>query len=141
MPHVDDCRLMDLRTIHDQRGAISFVEAGVDVPFRVERVYWTYDVPSRASRAGHAHRTLYQLYVAMSGSFDVHLDDGRQQRVVTLRHPNEGLLMVPGIWRDLHGFSSNACLMVLASQLFDEADYIREHDQFLQWVRAGRPAG
>lgn len=140
MAHVDDCKSVELRTIYDHRGSISFVESGVDFEFPVKRAYWTYDVPSRASRAGHSHRRLRQLYVAISGSFDVHLDDGEQQRIVALRHPNEGLLMVPGIWRELHGFSSNACLLVLASELFDESDYIREHADFMAWVKAGRPA-
>ena len=95
MAHVDDCRLVELRTVFDHRGSISFVESGVDFEFPIKRAYWTYDVPSRASRAGHAHLKLRQLYVAMSGSFQVHLDDGEHQRVVTLSHPNEGLLMVP----------------------------------------------
>ncbi len=133
--HVDDCRLVELRTVYDHRGSISFVESGVDFEFPIKRAYWTYDVPSRASRAGHAHLKLRQLYVAMSGSFQVHLDDGVNQRIVTLSHPNEGLLMVPGIWRELHGFSSNACLLVLASELFDESDYIREHADFMRWFR------
>jgi WxcM-like, C-terminal len=139
VPHVEDCRSVELRTVFDHRGSISFVESGVDFSFPIKRAYWTYDVPSRASRAGHAHRGLRQLYVAISGSFQVHLDDGVHQRVVALSHPNEGLLMVPGIWRELHGFSSNACLLVLASELFDEADYIREHTDFMRWVQAGRP--
>lgn len=137
--HVDGCKLLDLRTVYDHRGSISFVESGVDIGFEVKRVYWTYDVPSRASRAGHAHRQLRQLYVAVSGSFQVHLDDGVNQKVIALRHPNEGLLMVPGVWRELHGFSSNACLMVLASEHFDETDYLREHVDFMAWVQAGRP--
>ena len=139
MAHVNDCRSVELRTVDDHRGSISFVESGVDFEFPVQRVYWTYDVPSRATRAGHSHRRLQQLYIAISGSFDVHLDDGEHQRVVPLRHPNEGLLMVPGIWRELHNFSSNACLLVLASALFDESDYIREHADFQRWVAAGRP--
>lgn len=134
LAHVDDCRLVELRTVYDHRGSISFVESGRDVDFEVRRVYWTYDVPSRASRAGHAHRALHQLYVAMSGAFDVHLDDGRQQRVVTLKHPNQGLLIGPGIWRELHHFSSGACLMVLASEHFDEGDYLRDHAAFMAWL-------
>lgn len=137
MAHVDDCRLTPLRTVYDERGALSFVEGGTDVPFEVRRVYWTYDVPSRASRAGHAHRTLKQLYVAMSGAFEVHLDDGSRQRVQRLAHPNEGLLIGPGIWREIRNFSSGSCLMVLASAPFDEADYIREHAAFVAWTQTG----
>ena len=138
-PHVDDCRVVELRTVYDHRGSISFCESGVDIEFPVKRVYWTYDVPSRASRAGHAHRQLQQLYVAVSGSFQVHVDDGERERVITLSHPNEGLLISPGLWRELHGFSSNACLLVLASELFDESDYIRDRDDFRRWVAEGRP--
>ncbi|MFZ2986733.1 sugar 3,4-ketoisomerase [Ideonella sp.] len=139
MAHISDCRSVELRTVYDHRGSISFVESGRDFEFPVKRVYWTYDVPSRASRAGHAHRKLLQLYIAISGSFDVHLDDGVNQSVIALRHPNEGLLMSPGIWRELRNFSSNACLLVLASEHFDEDDYIREHAAFMQWVQEGRP--
>lgn len=136
MAHVDDCRLIELRTVFDHRGSLSFVEAGVDVEFDVRRAYWVYDVPSRASRAGHSHRALRQLYVAMSGAFEVHLDDGLRQREVTLSNPGQGLLIVPGIWRELHGFSSNACLLALASDHFSEADYIRDHGEFLRWARS-----
>lgn len=135
MAHVDDCHLVEVRTVFDERGSISFVEAGVDFAFPVRRAYWTYGVPAQASRAGHAHRRLQQLYVAVAGSFTVHLDDGCQQRVVMLDRPDRGLLMTPGIWRELHDFSPGACLLVLASELFDEADYIREHARFQSWVR------
>lgn len=137
MAHVDDCRLIELRTVFDHRGSLSFVEAGVDLAFEVRRAYWVYDVPSRASRAGHAHRALRQMYVAMSGAFTVYLDDGQRQREVTLSNPAQGLLIVPGIWRELRSFSSNACLLALASDHFAEADYIRDHDGFLDWVRHG----
>jgi hypothetical protein len=126
-----------LRTVFDHRGSLSFVEAGVDVAFEIRRVYWVYDVPSRASRAGHAHRALRQLYVAMSGAFRVHLDDGWQQREVLMSNPNQGLLITPGIWRELHEFSSNACLLVLASDHFEEADYIRDHAEFMRAARSG----
>jgi hypothetical protein len=134
---VDDCLLVELRTVFDHRGSLSFVEAGVDVAFEIRRVYWVYDVPSRASRAGHSHRALRQLYVAMSGAFRVHLDDGWQQREVLMSNPNQGLLITPGIWRELHEFSSNACLLVLASDHFEEADYIRDHAEFMRAARSG----
>jgi hypothetical protein len=109
----------------------------VDVAFEIRRVYWVYDVPSRASRAGHSHRALRQLYVAMSGAFRVHLDDGWQQREVLMSNPNQGLLITPGIWRELHEFSSNACLLVLASDHFEEADYIRDHAEFMRAAQSG----
>lgn len=140
VPHVDDCRVVSLRSVLDYRGAISFVESGVDFDFPVKRVYWTYDVPAQASRAGHAHRQLLQLYVAVAGSFEVFLDDGLHQRTVPLGHPDKGLLIVPGIWREVHHFSNHACLLSLASEHYDENDYIRLHTVFRQWVAAGRPA-
>jgi len=134
LAHVDDCRLVQIRTIHDERGSISFAETGVDFDFPILRAYWTYGVPPGASRAGHAHLQLHQLYVAVTGAFDVSMDDGTHQRTVRLTHPGEGLLMTPGIWRELHHFTPGAGLLVLASALFDEADYIREHADFMRWV-------
>lgn len=137
MPSVHDCRLMDIRTVFDHRGAIAFVEGGIDIPFEIKRVYMTYDIPTYATRAGHAHRALRQLYIATSGAFDVILDDGREKRSVTLSRPAVGLLIGPGIWREITNFSANACLLVLASAHYDETDYIREHADFLAEVAAG----
>jgi hypothetical protein len=129
--HVDDCQLLDIRTIFDHRGSISFIEAGIDIGFPIRRVYWTYDVPSRSTRAGHAHYRLEQIYVAISGSFDVLMDDGKMTRTIHMNHPDIGLALRPGIWRKIINFSSNACLMVLASDLYDESDYIRDYNEFL----------
>lgn len=131
MASVDDCRLLDIRTVFDHRGTIAIVENEIDIGFEIKRVYWTFDIPSQAVRAGHAHRSLQQLYVAVSGSFEVQLDDGQRQSSVRLYRPDQGLLLVPGIWREISHFSSNACLLVMASALYDEADYIREHRDFL----------
>lgn len=136
-PCVDDCRLLDIRSVFDHRGVIGIIEGGQDIPFQIARVYITYDIPSSASRAGHAHKSLQQLYIAASGAMDVHLDDGTRQRTVTLRQPGRGLLMMPGIWREIDHFSANAVLLVLASAPYDEADYVREHDDFLAMARAG----
>ncbi|MDB5971546.1 MAG: WxcM-like protein [Hydrocarboniphaga sp.] len=136
MATVDDCRLMDIRTVFDHRGTIAIVESELDVGFPIRRVYWTFDIPSQAVRAGHAHRALQQVYVAASGSFEVLLDDGERQSSIRLYRPDQGLLLVPGIWREISHFSSNACLLVIASELYDEADYIRDHADFL----AGRTA-
>jgi dTDP-4-dehydrorhamnose 3,5-epimerase-like enzyme len=140
MAHVDDCQLFDLRSVFDHRGTIAIVEAGQDIGFEIQRMYWTFDIPSRATRAGHAHRALRQLYVAVSGSFDVHLYDGRNQRVVHLSRPDQGLTLGPGIWRELTRFSSNACLLVAASAHYDEADYIRELPDFQRLVDSGELA-
>ena len=137
MASVDDCKLIDIRSVYDQRGVLAFVEGGIDVAFEIRRTYWMFDIPSRTARAGHAHRTLRQLYVAVSGSFDVSLDDGRGVRSVRLSRPDQGLTLVPGIWREIVNFSSNACLLVLASELFDEADYVRDRAQFQRLVDEG----
>lgn len=131
MAHVDDCKTIDIRSVFDHRGTIAFVESGADLPFEIKRLYWTFDIPSHASRAGHAHRNLQQLYVAVSGSFEVFMDDGIRQKSVVLNQPAVGLLMTPGIWREISKFSSNACLLVAASDFFDENDYIRSHEEFL----------
>jgi hypothetical protein len=137
LPSVDDCHLVEIRTIRDDRGAIAIVEGGVDIPFEIARVYLTFDIPTFATRAGHAHLALRQLYIPTSGAFDVDLDDGRQQRRVTLSQPSVGLLLVPGIWREIRNFSANASLLVLASAHYDEADYVRDHDAFLARAAAG----
>ncbi|MGZ9809193.1 sugar 3,4-ketoisomerase [Pseudoroseicyclus sp. H15] len=137
MPSIDDCRLMDIHSVYDHRGSIAIVEGGKDIPFEIARVYLTFDIPSKATRAGHAHKRLWQLYIAASGAFDVHVDDGERQKVVTLRHPEEGLLLGPGIWREINNFSANAGLLVLASEHYDEAEYVRDHGEFLRLAAGG----
>ncbi|MBL4811296.1 MAG: WxcM-like domain-containing protein [Rhodobacteraceae bacterium] len=137
MASVDDCQLIDVRSVFDHRGAIAIIEGGMDIPFEIARVYMTYDIPTNATRAGHAHRALQQLYIAASGAFDVVLDDGQNTRTVTLRHPAQALYLGPGIWREIRNFSVNASLLVLASLHYDEADYVRDHGDFLQLANAG----
>lgn len=114
-------------------GNITVVENGITVPFDTRRVYYIYDVPGGEARGGHAHKHLYQLIVAAGGSFDVVLDDGNIKRTVTLNRPYYGLLLVPGIWRELNNFSSGAVCLVLASQPYDENDYIRDFNEFLKY--------
>ena len=121
--------LIDIPKIEDRRGNLSVIE-GDCVPFDIKRVYYLYDVPSGAFRGGHAHKKLYQFLVALSGSFDVRLKDGANEKIVTLNKPNKGLLIVPGIWRELENFSSGAVCLVLASEQFEEADYIRNYETF-----------
>lgn len=129
---IDDCKLVQLDKHHsDRKGNLSVVEGGKDVPFEVKRVYYLYDVPGGESRGGHAHKALYQLIVAVSGSFSVTLDDGVDKRTFVLNRPYQGLLVVPGIWRTLDDFSSGAVCMVLASEKYDEMDYVREYEEFL----------
>ncbi len=127
-----DCKLIDLRKIHDVRGNLTPIEGGVDVPFNIKRVYYLYDVPGGESRGAHAHKELYQLIVAANGSFTVTLDDGIEKKSFNLNRSYYGLLIVPGIWRDLNDFSSGAVLLCLASDHYDAADYIRDYDDFLK---------
>lgn len=129
---VDDCPVIELDKHSRPNGNITVVENGITVPFDIRRVYYLYDVPGGEERGGHAHRNLYQLIVAASGSFDVILDDGRNRRTVSLNRPYYGLLVRPGIWRELNNFSSGAVSLVLASELYDEDDYIREYSDFLK---------
>lgn len=135
MTDLNSCKMVTLSKIIDPtRGNLTVAEQRKDIPFDIKRVYWTYDVPSGECRGGHAHKQLYQLLVAMSGSFKVVIDNGKESRSVLLNHPWEGLLITPGIWRTLEDFSSGAVCMVLASELYDENDYIREYDDFVAWA-------
>lgn len=131
---VEDCGIIELDRHHSQRkGDISVVENGKEVPFDVKRIYYLYDVPGGADRGGHAHKDLYQLIVAASGAFTVELDDGTNKKAFTLNRPYQGLLVKPGIWRTLTDFSSGSICMVLASEKYDEKDYLRSHEEFLKW--------
>ena len=130
-----NCGVIELNKIHNRSGNITPVEGNLNIPFNIERVYYLYDVPSGGERGGHAHRELHQLIVAASGCFDVVLDDGRNKKVVELNRPNYGLLVVPGIWRELINFSSGAICLVLASQKYSETDYIREYIEFSKFKK------
>lgn len=127
---VYDCSIVPLSKIHNRAGNITIVEGENNVPFEVKRVYYLYDIPGGEDRGGHAHKDLFQLVVAASGSFNVLLDDGVNKKVVTLNRPDYGLMVVPGIWRELMEFSSGAICLVLASHLYDENDYLRDYDDF-----------
>ena len=128
---VEDCKLIDLPKISDPRGNLSFIEGGQHIPFDIKRVYYLYDVPGGSDRGSHAHKSLHQFIVAMSGSFDVVLDDGKQKQRFHLNRSYYGLYMCPMMWRDLDNFSSGAVCMVLASSHYDQADYIRDYQEFL----------
>ncbi|MES2722924.1 MAG: FdtA/QdtA family cupin domain-containing protein [Pseudomonadota bacterium] len=123
--------LINLPVISDPRGNLSVIESGAHVPFEIARVYYLYDVPSGSVRAGHAHLALHQLLIAVSGSFDVRLHDGTSEEVVTLNRPHIGLHIGPMHWREIDNFSSGSVCLVLASTVYDEADYIRDFDTFL----------
>jgi len=132
MYSLNDCRIIELPKITDPRGNLTFIEGSRHIPFDINRVYYLYDVPGGAERGGHAHRELNQLIVAMSGSFDIILDDGLEKRRFHLNRSYYGLYVCPMIWRELDNFSSGSVCMVLASNLYDEADYYRDYDQFMQ---------
>ncbi len=129
---VELCTIVDLPKISDPRGNLTFIEGKRHIPFDIQRVYYLYDVPGGAERGGHAHKALEQLIVAMSGSFDVVLDDGIERKRVHLNRSYRGLYVCPMIWRELDNFSSGSVCMVLASNKYDEADYYRDYQQFLR---------
>lgn len=127
---VYDCSVIEMDKHHHDTGNITVVENNLTVPFDTKRVYYLYDIPGGETRGGHAHKELSQLLIAVSGSFNVVLDDGNVKRTFVLNHPYQGLLIVPGIWRELTDFSSGAVCLVLASHRYDEDDYIRKYNDF-----------
>lgn len=136
---VFDCTIVELDKHHsDRKGNLTVVENGVTLPFDVKRVYYLYDVPGGESRGAHAHRELEQLIIAASGSFTVTLDDGQNKRSFFLNRPYQGLYVKPGLWRDLGDFSSGAVCMVLASEVYDAADYIRDYEEFVCFRANGK---
>jgi dTDP-4-dehydrorhamnose 3,5-epimerase-like enzyme len=132
-----DCHIIELNKIHNRSGNITAIEGEVDLPFCIRRVYYLYDVPGGAERGGHAHKELQQLIVATSGCFDVVLSDGKNRKVVELNRPYYGLYVVPGIWREIINFSSGAICLVLASHKYNENDYIRNYEDFIEFKENG----
>jgi hypothetical protein len=130
---VQDCKIIDLPKNHQLNGNLTSITNGVEVPFDVKRIYYLYDVPGGNSRGGHAHKALHQIMIALSGSFSVTLDDGQNKKTFMLNQPYQGLLIPPGLWRDLDNFSSGSICMVLASELYDEEDYFRDYNNFLDY--------
>ena len=127
---IKDCKLIDLPKIEDPRGNLTFIENNQHIPFDIKRVYYLYDVPGGALRAGHAHKTLHQFLIAMSGSFDVAVDDGQEKMNFHLNRSYYGLYIPPMVWREIDNFSSGSVCLALASDLFDEADYYRQYPDF-----------
>ena len=127
---LDDCKVLELPGVHDPRGGLTFLEGGKDVPFDIRRVYYLYDIPAGTRRAAHAHRALRQVYIALAGSLDVVLYDGRTERRITLSRPDQGLYLCPMIWRHVETESPGAVLLVLASDAYDESDYIRDRSHY-----------
>ncbi|MGV3696157.1 sugar 3,4-ketoisomerase [Flavobacterium sp.] len=129
MTSIHDSVILDITKVHDTRGNLSVIQ-GDSIPFEMKRVYYLYDIPSGGRRGGHSHKECQELLVALSGSFDVIVNDGNQQKTVTLNKPNIGLLIPSGIWRELENFSSGSVCLVLASAVFEEADYIRDFEDY-----------
>ena len=130
--NIDACKIISLPKITDSRGNLTFVEGKNHIPFDIKRVYYLYDVPGGAERGGHAHKGLKQLIIAMSGSFDVLLDDGTKKKRVHLNRSYNGLYVCPMIWRELDNFSSGSVCMVLASNEYEEQDYYRDYEEFMK---------
>ena len=129
---LSDCKILELPVVHDRRGNLTFVEEFKHIPFDLKRVYYLYDVPGGSQRGGHAHKNLHQLIVAMSGSFDVVLDDGKDKTRFHLNRSYQGLYICPMIWREMDNFSSGSVCMVLASDFYDEQDYFRDYSEFMR---------
>ncbi len=130
MTNINEVQIIEIPKVHDTRGNLSAIENEV-IPFEMRRVYYLYDIPSGGRRGGHSHKDQQEFLVALSGSFDVVLNDGQNQKKVTLNKPNQGLLIPNGIWRELENFSSGSVCLVIASEVFVEADYIRSYEEFL----------
>lgn len=129
MTTIIDCIVIDIPKVHDTRGNLSVIQENA-LPFEMKRVYYLYDIPSGGRRGGHSHLEQHEFLIALSGSFDVILNDGKEQKTVTLNKPNVGLLIPNGIWRELENFSSGSVCLVLASDVFKEEDYIRDFEGY-----------
>jgi len=129
---VENCKIIELPIISDYRGNLSFVESMNQIPFDINRVYYLYDIPGGAERGGHAHKELHQLIIAISGSFEVTLNDGKNSTTYLLNRSNRGLYICPLIWRDLKNFTSGSVCLVLASDFYSEDDYFRNYEIFYE---------
>lgn len=130
---MENVRIIELPKYTDPRGNLSVIEEMKDIPFKIERTYWIYDVPGGESRGGHAYKENNEFIVAMSGSFDVHLDDGKEKKTFHLNRSYYGLYVPKGIWREMDNFSTNSLALVLSSTKYDVNDYIRDYDEFLKF--------
>ncbi len=133
---IDDCTIIDLFKNNDPRGNLSFIESNNHIPFKIKRIYWIYDVPGGQIRGGHAYNKLYEYIVALSGSFDVVLDDGIEQKTINLNRSYYGIYVPKMIWRSLENFSTNSLCLILASESYSEDLYIRDYVEFKRLARA-----
>ena len=130
---IDDCRIVELGKHHGATGNLTVVDNGKIEQFETQRVFFIYDIPGGASRGGHAHKTLRELIIAASGSFDVYINDGTRERTFHLNRPSQALLLSAGVWEELRNFSSGAVALVLASEHYAPEDYIRNFDEFIEY--------
>ena len=130
---VYECSMIGLNQVHNNAGNMSIIEELSSIPFSIERIYYLYDIPCNEIRGGHAHKELHQLIIAASGSFNIKLNDGKISRSFFLNNPNQGLLITPGIWRDLSDFSSGSVCLVIASKKYEALDYIRDYQEFVKY--------
>jgi len=128
---VDDCTLLNLPKISDNRGNLTFIEKGI-CPFEIKRIYYLYDIPAESIRGGHAHKSLNQIIIPLSGSFNIELDDGDNKKNIHLYRPYQGLFLCQMIWREINYFSSGAVCLVLASDIYNENDYYRSYPEFIE---------
>ena len=135
---IENCRIIELPKINNPLGNLTFIEGTRHIPFEIKRVYYLYDVPGGAERGGHAHKELLQFVIAMSGSFDIHLEDGYQKKSFHLDRSYYGLYICPMIWRTIDNFSSGSVCMALGSDFYNESDYYRDYDKFIEVVRKGQ---
>lgn len=134
--NVFDCSLFDLNKWHDKEGNLTYIYQNVHVPFKIDRVFYSYDIPGGEDRGGHAHKKCHQFLIAASGAFEVVLDDGVNKKTVTLNRPFRGLHVLPGVWASEQGFSSGSICLVLASEGYDESDYIRNYQDYLEYKQS-----
>lgn len=130
---MDEVRIIDLPKIEDERGNLSFLESSNHMPFRIRRSYWIYDVPGGHERGGHAFKKQHEFIIALSGSFDVEIEDGKDKKVFSLNRSYYGLYIPSGLWREMRNFSTNSLALVLSSTFFDDQDYIRDYELFLKY--------
>ena len=131
MANIDDCKIIELNKKGSHKGSLTFTESGDSTPFDIKRIYFTYDIPTAAERGGHAHIEQHELVFAASGSFEIVIDDGKKRETVFLNNPAKGLHIVPGIWRELKSFSTASVVLVMASDVYLDSDYIKDYKEFI----------
>lgn len=131
---LDKVQILEFSKVHDPRGNLSFIEGGCHVPFSIKRVFYIYDVPGGETRGGHAHRENVTVLIAVAGSLDLHLTDGREEIVIPLNRSNKGVVIPPGVWDSMHNFTTGTVCVALCSHHYEESDYIRDFDRYQEYI-------